>query len=135
MALNRLKENVLQNCHLQLSTNQSHIVQLIDTSLNVSNGYIQVGVAILEGGGGGGTRKNGVFTPTQYSFVLSCLRPKDRVFTPFLHDGVNLLAPSLPLRALQDLALLHFFIYKTYFVNINILEIITKFIISNQTNF
>ena len=78
------------------------------------------------------------------------LRPRPTWFclTPFSHDGKNFLTPSLSLRALQSPAPLRKTLFlinlsititivfnKIYFVSKNILEITTKFIPSNQTNF
>ena len=80
----------------------------------------------------------GIFIPASHDFVL--LHPY-----PAPHDGKNFLTPFLPLKAPSHLVKLYFllifpttstiFINETYFINKNILEIITKFISSNQINF
>ena len=73
-------------------------------------------------------------------------RPKDRVFTLALRGFVlPRTALPRPYSASQNSThvnlshpasrILIFLYYKTYLININILEIIMKFIMSNQTNF
>ena len=78
------------------------------------------------------------------------LRPRPAWFclTPCPHDGENFFTPSPPLETLRSPAPSHktllfvnllttstIFLNETYFIDKNILEIKTKFILSNQFNF
>ena len=90
---------------------------------------------------GQGGAKDGVFTLAPHGFVLP--HPYSAP-----HNMENFVTPSPPLgphEALTYLVKLYFlliflttitiFFNKTYFINKNILEITTKFILSNQTKF
>ena len=88
--------------------------------------------------GNGAGSKDGIFIPAPHNVVLFHSR-----LVP--HDGENFLTPFPPLGAPPHPVKLYFllicstistiFFSETYFINKNILKIITKFIPSNQINF
>ena len=98
------------------------------------------GLEIRDGNGAGwGQKKGSSFPPHMVlSFPISALSHKmEKIFLHHPHPLGSCEAPPHPVKLYMSICstTITYFSNKTYFINKNRLEITTKFIISNQTNF